>query len=107
MLAAADAGDLIGGITMNMLLNLESPVTTAHRAKLAYIYVRHRPPAKSVSIRRARAAVSAGRSCSLVRCPRNGIEVIDEDLGKVPVRRATAAAVPALIADCLGKRGWC
>src|SRR5258707_15796464 len=25
---------------MNMLLNLESPVTTAHRAKLAYIYVR-------------------------------------------------------------------
>src|SRR4051794_25218130 len=40
MLAAADAGDLIGGITMNMLLNLESPVTTAHRAKLAYIYVR-------------------------------------------------------------------
>jgi hypothetical protein len=23
-----------------MLLNLESPVTTAHRAKLAYIYVR-------------------------------------------------------------------
>src|ERR1700737_261604 len=40
MLAAADAGNLIGGITMNMLLNLESPVTTAHRAKLAYIYVR-------------------------------------------------------------------
>src|SRR6201993_5298691 len=25
---------------MNMLLNLESSVTTAHRAKLAYIYVR-------------------------------------------------------------------
>ena len=25
---------------MNMLLNLESQVTTAHRAKLAYIYVR-------------------------------------------------------------------
>jgi len=25
---------------MNMLLSLESPVTTAHRAKLAYIYVR-------------------------------------------------------------------
>ena len=25
---------------MNMLLNLESPVTTSHRAKLAYIYVR-------------------------------------------------------------------
>jgi len=25
---------------MNMLLNLQSPVTTAHRAKLAYIYVR-------------------------------------------------------------------
>jgi len=25
---------------MNMLLNLEGQVTTAHRAKLAYIYVR-------------------------------------------------------------------
>src|ERR1700738_647669 len=36
----ADARDLIGGITINMLVNLESPVTTAHRAKLAYIYVR-------------------------------------------------------------------
>jgi hypothetical protein len=57
-----------GGITMNMLLNLESPVTTAHRANLAYIYVRQ-STAGQVRQHQGehRAAVSAGRSCSLVR----------------------------------------
>jgi hypothetical protein len=45
-----------------MLLNLENPVTTAHRAKLAYIYVRQsRLPVKSDSIRRARSCSTGWR----------------------------------------------
>ena len=36
---AADARELSGGPRMNVRLNLQSPLTTAHRAKLPYIYV--------------------------------------------------------------------
>jgi hypothetical protein len=53
---------------MNMLLNLESQVTTAHRAKLAYIYVRQsiagqvRQHQESTELQ-----YRLGRSCRFVR----------------------------------------
>src|SRR5881392_401435 len=68
---------------MNMLLNLESPVTTAHRAKLAYIYVRQSTAGQvrqhqestELQYRLVDRAAAFG-------WPKERIEVIDDDLGK-------------------------
>ena len=66
-----------------MLLNLESPVTTAHRAKLAYIYVRQSTAGQvrqhqestELQYRLVDRAAAFG-------WPKERIEVIDDDLGK-------------------------
>src|SRR5215467_7870142 len=68
---------------MNMLLNLESSVTTAHRAKLAYIYVRQSTAGQvrqhqestELQYRLVDRAAAFG-------WPKERIEVIDDDLGK-------------------------
>ena len=68
---------------MNMLLDLESPVTTSHRAKLAYIYVRQSTAGQvrqhqestELQYRLVDRAAAFG-------WPKERIEVIDDDLGK-------------------------
>src|SRR5271155_4692932 len=68
---------------MNMLLNLESPVTTSHRAKLASIYVRQSTAGQvrqhqestELQYRLVDRAAAFG-------WPKERIEVIDDDLGK-------------------------
>src|SRR5947208_3001353 len=68
---------------MNMLLNLESPVTTAHRAKLAYIYVRQSTPGQ---VRQHQESTELQYRlvdrAALFGWPKERIEVIDDDLGK-------------------------
>ena len=60
-----------------MLLDLETPVTTAHRAKLAYIYVR-----QSTAGQVRQHQESTELQYRLVDRPKERIEVIDDDLGK-------------------------
>jgi hypothetical protein len=68
---------------MNMLLNLESPVTTAHRAKLAYIYVRQ---STAGQVRQHQESTELQYRlvdrAALFGWPKERIEVIDDDLGK-------------------------
>src|SRR5215469_15859984 len=68
---------------MNMLLNLESPVTTAHRAKLAYIYVRQ---STAGQVRQHQESTELQYRLvdrtALFGWPKERIEVIDDDLGK-------------------------
>ena len=68
---------------MNMLLNLESPVTPAHRAKLAYIYVRQ---STAGQVRQHQESTELQYRlvdrAALFGWPKERIEVIDDDLGK-------------------------
>src|SRR3981189_2651229 len=92
---------------MTMLLNLESPVTTAHRAKLAYIYVRQSPAGQVRQHQEStelqyrlvdRAALFGG--------PKERIEVIDDDLGKSGTSSTDRYGFQRLIAEVgLGKAG--
>ena len=72
---------------MNMLLNLESPVTTAHRAKLAYIYVRQ---STAGQVRQHQESTELQYRlvdrAALFGWPKERIEVIDDDLGNSPWR---------------------
>src|ERR1700737_3348868 len=67
---------------MNMLLNLESPVTTAHRAKLAYIYVRQ---STAGQVRQHQESTELQYRlvdrAALFGWPKERIEVIDDDTG--------------------------
>src|SRR3954447_9260763 len=63
---------------MNMLLNLESPVTTAHRAKLAYIYVRQSTAGQVVSDQEStELQYRLVDRAALFGWPKERIEVID------------------------------
>jgi DNA invertase Pin-like site-specific DNA recombinase len=97
---AGDAG-------MNMLLNLESPVTTSHRAKLAYIYVRQstvgqvrqHQESTELQYRLVDRAAAFG-------WPKERIEVIDDDLGKSGTSSDGRGGFQRLIAEIgLGKAG--
>src|ERR1700733_5550308 len=97
---AGDAG-------MNMLLNLESPVTTSHRAKLAYIYVRQstvgqvrqHQESTELQYRLVDRAAAFG-------WPKERIEVIDDDLGKSGTSSDGRGGFQRLIAELgLGKAG--
>src|SRR5256886_7620321 len=92
---------------MNMLLNLESPVTTAHRAKLAYIYVRQSTAGQvrqhqdstELQYRVVDRAAAFG-------WPKERIEVIDDDLGKSGTSSDGRGGFQRLIAEIgLGKAG--
>src|SRR6516162_9809337 len=92
---------------MNMLLNLESPVTTAHRAKLAYIYVRQSTAGQvrqhqestELQYRLVDRAAAFG-------WPKERIEVIDDDLGKSGTASDVRGGFRRLIAEIgLGKAG--
>src|SRR5689334_12681926 len=92
---------------MNMLLNLESPVTTAHRAKLAYIYVRQSTAGQvrqhqestELQYRLVDRAAAFG-------WPKERIEVIDDDLGKSGRSSDGRGGFQRLIAEIgLGKAG--
>ena len=92
---------------MNMLLNLESPVTTSHRAKLAYIYVRqstagqvrHHQESTELQYRLVDRAAAFG-------WPKERIEVIDDDLGKSGTSTDGRGGFQRLIAEIgLGKAG--
>src|SRR3954470_11174454 len=90
-----------------MLLNLESPVTTAHRAKLAYIYVRQssagqvRQHQESTELQYRLVDRAAG-----LGWPRERIEVIDDDLGKSGASGSERGGFQRLIAEIgLGKAG--
>src|SRR6516164_5772114 len=92
---------------MNMLLNLESPVTTAHRAKLAYIYVRQSTAGQvrqhqestELQYRLVDRAAAFG-------WPKERIEVIDDDLGKSGMSSDGRGGFQRLIAEIgLGKAG--
>src|SRR6516164_8422446 len=92
---------------MDMLLNLESPVTTAHRAKLAYIYVRqstagqvrHHQESTELQYRLVDRAAAFG-------WPKQRIEVIDDDLGKSGTSSDGRGGFQRLIAEIgLGKAG--
>jgi DNA invertase Pin-like site-specific DNA recombinase len=92
---------------MNMLLNLGSPVTTAHRAKLAYIYVRQ---STAGQVRQHQEGTElqyrlVDRAC-LFGWPRVRIEVIDDDLGKSVSSSSERGGFQRLIAEIgLGKAG--
>ena len=90
-----------------MLLDLESPVTTAHRAKLAYIYVRQSTAGQvrqhhestELQYRLVDRAAAFG-------WPKERIEVIDDDLGKSGRSSDGRGGFQRLIAEIgLGKAG--
>ena len=90
-----------------MLLNWESPVTTAHRAKLAYIYVRQSTAGQvrqhqestELQYRLVDRAAAFG-------WPKERIEVIDDDLGKSGTSSDGRGGFQRLIAEIgLGKAG--
>src|SRR5271155_5848549 len=92
---------------MNMLLNLESPVTTSHRAKLASIYVRQSTAGQvrqhqestELQYRLVDRAAAFG-------WPKERIEVIDDDLGKSGTSSEGRGGFQRLIAEIgLGKAG--
>ena len=92
---------------MNMLLNLESPVTTSYRAKLAYIYVRQSTAGQvrqhqestELQYRLVDRAAAFG-------WPKERIEVIDDDLGKSGTSSDGRGGFQRLIAEIgLGKAG--
>src|SRR5882762_1024810 len=92
---------------MNMLLNLQSSVTTAHRAKLAYIYVRQstvgqvRQHQESTELQYRLVDRAA-----LFGWPKERIEVIDDDLGKSGTSSDSRGGFQRLIAEIgLGKAG--
>src|SRR5437899_12692990 len=85
---------------MNMLLNLESPVTTAHRAKLAYIYVRQ---STAGQVRQHQESTELQYRlvdrAALFGWPRQRIEVIDDDLGKSGAASGSRGGFPGLIGE--------
>ena len=90
-----------------MLLDLESSVTTAHRAKLAYIYVRQSTAGQvrqhqestELQYRLVDRAAAFG-------WPKERIEVIDDDLGKSGRSSDGRGGFQRLIAEIgLGKAG--
>jgi DNA invertase Pin-like site-specific DNA recombinase len=92
---------------MTMLLDWESSVTTAHRAKLAYIYVRQSTAGQvrqhqestELQYRLVDRAAAFG-------WPKERIEVIDDDLGKSGTSSASRGGFQRLIAEIgLGKAG--
>src|SRR5438876_10272264 len=92
---------------MNMLLNLESPVTTAHRAKLAYIYVRQ---STAGQVRQHQESTELQYRlvdrAALFGWPKERIEVIDDDLGKSGATSDGRCGFQRLIAEIgLGKAG--
>src|ERR1700740_3750909 len=92
---------------MNMLLNLESPVTTAHRAKLAYIYVRQ-STAGQVRQHQETPELRYGLvdRAAAFGWPKERIEVIDDDLGKSGTSSDGRGGFQRLIAEIgLGKAG--
>src|SRR3979490_207009 len=92
---------------MNMLLNLESQVTTAHRAKLAYIYLRQ---ATAGQVRQHQESTELQYRlvdrAALFGWPKERIEVIDDDLGKSGTSSDSRGGFQRLIAEIgLGKAG--
>ena len=92
---------------MNMLLNLESPVTTAHRAKLAYIYVRQ---STAGQVRQHQESTELQYRlvdrAALFGWPKERIEIIDDDLGKSGTSSDSRGGFQRLIAEIgLGKAG--
>src|SRR5260221_936043 len=92
---------------MNMLLNLQSPVTTAHRAKLAYIYVRQ---STGGQVRQHQESTELQYRlvdrAALFGWPKERIEVIDDDLGKSGTSSDSRGGFQRLIAEIgLGKAG--
>src|SRR5215813_11845496 len=92
---------------MDMLFNLESSVTTAHRAKLAYIYVRQSTAGQvrqhqestELQYRLVDRAAAFG-------WPKERIEVIDDDLGRSGTLSDGRGGFQRLIAEIgLGKAG--
>ena len=85
---------------MNMLLNLESPVTTAHRAKLAYIYVRQ---STAGQVRQHQESTELPYRlvdrAALFGWPKERIEVIDDDLGKSGTSSDNRGGFQRLIAE--------
>src|SRR2546430_13019167 len=92
---------------MNMLLNLASPVTTAHRAKLAYIYVRQ---STAGQVRQHQESTELQYRlvdrAALFGWPKERIEGIDDDLGKSGTSSDSRGGFQRLIAEIgLGKAG--
>src|SRR4051794_2019360 len=90
-----------------MLLNLESPGTTAHRAKLAYIYL-PQPPAGQVRQHQESTGLQdrPANRAALFGWPKERIEVIDDDLGKSGTSSDSRGGFKRLIAEIgLGKAG--
>ena len=76
-----------------MLLNLESPVTMAHRAKLAYSYVLQSSTADQIRQHQesTEAQYRLVNRAAAYGWPRNGLRPLMTTLGN-PVRQAAAAA---------------
>src|SRR6266576_292192 len=92
---------------MNMLLKLESPVTPAHRAKLAYMYVRQ---STAGQVRQHQESTELQYRlvdrAALFGWPKERIEVIDDDLGKSGASSEGRGGFQRLIAEIgLGKAG--
>src|SRR5258708_18481462 len=90
---------------MNMLLNLESPVTTAHRAKLAYIYVRQSTAGQARQHQESTELLyRLVDRAALFGWPKVRIEVIDDHLGQSGTSRDCRGGFQRLIAQVgLGK----
>src|SRR3954453_10982786 len=92
---------------MNMLLNLESPVSTAHPTQLAFIYV-GQSAARQVRQHQESTELQYRLvdRAALFGWPKERIEVIDDNLGKSGTSRDSAGGFQRLIAEIgLGKAG--
>src|SRR6266850_385357 len=90
-----------------MLLNLESPVTTVQRDKMAYIYVRQ---STAGQVRQHQESTELQYRlvdrAALFGWPKERIEVIDDDLGKSGASSDSRGGFQRLIAEIgLGKAG--
>src|SRR2546423_12306307 len=85
---------------MTMRLNLESPVTTAHRAKLAYIFVRQSTAGQVHQHQEStELQYRLVDRAALFGWPKERIEVIDDDLGKSGTSSDSRGGFQRLIAE--------
>ena len=92
---------------LNTMLSTDDRITTAHRAKLAYVYVRQSSPGQ---VRHHQESTELQyrlvERAALFGWPRERVHVIDDDLGKSGTSSSNRHGFQALIAEVgLGKAG--
>ena len=92
---------------MSMTLSMDERITTAHRAKLAYVYVRQSSPGQVRHHQESTALqYRLVERAALFGWPRERVHVIDDDLGKSGTSSRNRQGFQTLIAEVgLGKAG--